>query len=61
MGLHYKFFECLRLIDASICRVAAEADTQFAIFNLSALKKQLLSIPVVQTIPTSRGSTREVG
>ena len=54
-------FECSSLIDASICWVAAEADKQFAIFDLAVLKKQLLSIPGVQTILTSRGLTREVG
>jgi hypothetical protein len=30
-----------RLIDASICWAATEAGTQFTIFDLSALKKQL--------------------
>jgi hypothetical protein len=36
---------CLRLIDVSICWVAAEADTQFTIFDSPALKKQCLSAP----------------
>jgi len=30
---------------ASICCAEAEADTQFTIFDLSALKKQCLSAP----------------
>jgi hypothetical protein len=34
-----------RLIDASICWAATEADTQFTIFDISALKKQCLSAP----------------
>jgi hypothetical protein len=31
-----------RLIDASICGVKADADTQLTVFDSSALKKQLL-------------------
>ena len=33
------------LMGASICCAEAEADTQFTIFDLSALKKQCLSAP----------------
>jgi len=35
-----------RLIDASICWATAEADTQFTIFDLSALKKRYLIFPI---------------
>jgi len=31
-----------RLIDASICGAKSDADTQFTIFDLSALEKQLI-------------------
>jgi len=36
------------LIDASICWAATKTDTQFTIFNSSALKKQLLNFRVAR-------------
>jgi hypothetical protein len=40
-----------RLIDASICGALAEADTQFSIFDSSALKKQYLIF--ISLLPSS--------
>jgi hypothetical protein len=37
----YQIGYWFRLIDASICGATAKADTQFTIFDLSALEKQL--------------------
>jgi hypothetical protein len=47
----FRYLNCywFRLIDASICWAAAEADTQFVFFDSSALKKQLLIFLSIST------------
>jgi hypothetical protein len=41
--LRYQVEYWIRLTDASICSTAADADTQFRIFDKSASEKQLLT------------------